>query len=146
VTTTTDLTVIDDGKDSEANWPKRSAVHASLLCAVVLGPAAVILGVNRVLDHPGDLGWWLAVYAAGFAALCTVLGIAAKVSGNRSNERMDAAVAAAEARGADDNEIFDLLLHAPPHPETSKRRDALTLAGFLAVAGIATWVLKYLTG
>ncbi|MFL6114268.1 MAG: hypothetical protein ACJ786_23350, partial [Catenulispora sp.] len=106
MTTTTDLTVTDDGKDSDANWPKRSAVHASLLCAVILGPAAVILGVNRVLDHPGDLGWWLAAYAAGFAVLCAVGGIAAKVSGNRSDARMDAAVAAAEARGADDDEIF----------------------------------------
>lgn len=142
--TTTNLTVTDDSEGGEANWPKPSAVHASLLCAVILGPAAVILGVNRVLDHPGDLGWWLAAYAAGFAALCAVGGIAAKVSGNRSDERMDAAVAAAEARGADDNEIFDLLLHAPPHPETSKLRDALTLAAVLAVAGVATWGLMSL--
>lgn len=144
MTTVTNLTVTDDAEDPAANWPKPSAVRASLLCAVVLGPAAVILGVNRVLDHPGDLGWWLAAYAAGFAALCAVLGVAAKVSGNRDDRRMDAAVAAAEACGADDNEIFDLLLHAPPHLETSKLRDALALAGVLAVGGIATWVLMYL--
>jgi hypothetical protein len=57
---------------------------------------------------------------------------------------MDAAYAAATARGASDGEIFDLLLHAPSEPPTSKLRGALYIAGVLAVAGVITWVLKYL--
>ncbi|MEY9861359.1 hypothetical protein ABH935_007000 [Catenulispora sp. GAS73] len=130
-----------DGKPT--NWPKPSALRASLIGAVVLGPAAAILGIYHAINH-GARPWWVAAYVAGFGVICAAMGVWGKASSIRNDKLMDAAYTAAKARGASDDEIFDLLLHAPPEPPTTKLRDALYIAGMLAIAGVITWILKYL--
>ena len=140
MTTATDLTLAE----AEANWPKSSPWYASAVIAVVLGPAAVILAVWHVIEHPGSLGWWLAEYAAGFGLVCIVAGVGMKHTGDRRDRRTDAAYAAARAAGADEEEIFDILHYGPPAPATSKLHSAVSTVAFLALVAVGAWGLEHL--
>ncbi|MFL6115204.1 MAG: hypothetical protein ACJ786_28220 [Catenulispora sp.] len=132
-----------DSDGEPIDWRKPSALLSSLVGAVVLGPAAAILGVYHAINH--HVGpWWVAAYVAGFGIASAGLGVWGKASSIRSDKLMDAAHAAAKACGASDEEIFDLLLHAPPEPPTTKTRAAFSITALLIVVGVMTWVLKYL--
>ena len=140
MTTSTEL----DAEEAKANWPTLSVWYATAVNAVVLAPAAIILAVWHVIDHPGSLGRWLAVYTAGFGLLCIAAGVAMKCTGDRADRRTDAAYDAALAAGADEQEIFDILHYGAPAPAASKLRATVSTIALLALLAAACWGLKHL--
>jgi hypothetical protein len=130
--------------DAKANWPKLSAWYASAVTAVVLAPAATILAVWHVIEHPGPLGRWLAEYTAGFGLLCIAAGVGMKYTSRRDDRRTDAAYAAARAAGADEQEIFDILHYGPPAQASSKLRTTASTIALLAPIAAACWGLQHL--
>jgi len=143
MTTTENHAGISENDGEPVDWRKPSALLSSLVGAVVLGPAAAILGVYHAIHHHAGPRW-VAAYVAGFVIASAGLGFWGKASSIRSDRLMDAAYTAAKARGASDSELFDLLLHAPPEPPTTKMRAALSVTPWLAAAGVIGFVLKYL--